>query len=310
MLNPNDMNKAHENIDREYIGTVENHDDPMKIGRLQVRVPELYGDIPKEHLPWANPSSGFGGGKGFGFFMIPTPGSKVRVRLFRGHPWTPEWIGTHWFEKEPPTESQISPPHNYLIKSPKGHLIDLHDDKPYVRIRDMHGNFVILNTEKDDLEIKVGNDSHQETGRDYDETVGRSKHTRTSQYLDEKVGTNRRTKAQASISFDAGTDVRIRGGASVYIEGGGAVNVKGATVYIEADAHVNVLGGVNVNIEGDGAVNVLALANLSLEAAADINILAGGAVNIDGSAVNIQSGLALPAGSASGADPANPKQPD
>ena len=273
MLNPNDMNKVHADLDREYIGTVENHDDPMKIGRLQVRVPELYGDIPKDHLPWANPSSSFGGGKGFGFFMIPTPGSKVRIRLFRGHPWTPEWIGTHWFQKEPPTESQISPPHNYLIKSPKGHLIDLHDDKPYVRIRDMHGNYIILNTEKDNLNVFVGNDMLHEVGRDHDETIGRSRHTRTGQYIDEKVGTSRRAKAQANIDFDAGVNVNIRGGAFVNIESGASLNVK---------------GGTTVNVQAGGAVN----------------ILGGGAVNIDGASVNIMTGRAVPAA------PARPQSPE
>lgn len=274
MLTPKDKARTGEPLDREYIGTVEDHSDPLGLGRLRIRIPEIYGDIPKDHLPWANPSASFGGGKGFGMFMIPTPGSKVRVRLFRGHPWTPEWIGTHWFQNEPPKESQISPPHNYLIKTPKGHLIDLHDDKPYVRIRDSKGNFIILNTEKSDLEIKVGNDSHQETDRDYDETVGRSKHTRTKAYMDEKIGSHRRTFAKASISFDALTQVHIRAGGSVFIEGGATVNI----------------------LSDGGPVNI--------ESATIINLLAGIAINLDAPVVNINSGAALPA------TPANPKHPD
>ena len=245
MLTHKDVVRANEEIDNEYVGVVENHEDPLKLGRLQVRVPELYGDIPTEHIPWANPCTGFGGGKGYGIFMIPPPGSKVRIRLFRGHPWTPEWTSAHWFEKEPPTESQLTSPHNYLIKTPKGHLIDLHDDRPYVRIRDMHGNFIILNTEKDDLEIKVGNDSHQETGRDYDETVGRSKHTGTEKFLDEKVGSSRRTKAQVNIDFDAGANVNIRAASTLSIEASGTVNIKGG-------GPVNIDGSV-VNINSGAA---------------------------------------------------------
>ncbi len=243
MLNPKDMQQANEDINAEYVGTVENHEDPMKLGRLQVRVPEIYGDIPKDHLPWANPGQSFGGGKDYGLFMIPIPGSKVRIRLFRGHPWAPEWFGTHWFEGEPPKESQLKTPHNYLIKTPKGHIIDMHDDKPYIRIKDKNGNFIILNTEKDDLDIKVGNDAHVETGKNYDETVGDGKHTKTAKVMDEKVGSDRRTKATASISFDAGTDVHIKGGASIYIDGGGTVNIKGGGIVAIDGASVQIMSG-------------------------------------------------------------------
>lgn len=243
LLSNNAVDQVNQDIDREYIGTVENHEDPMKLGRLQIRVPEIYGDIPKEHLPWANPSMGFGGGKNYGIFMIPPPGSKVRIRLFRGHPWTPEWIGTHWFDKEPPQESQLTQPHNYVIKTPKGHLIDLHDDRPYIRIKDKNGNFIILNTEKDNLEIKVGKDGHVETGRDLDESIGRSRHTSTGKVLDEKIGSSRRTKAQASISFDAGVSVHIKAGGTLNLQAGGAINIlAGGAVNIDG-ASVNIMSG-------------------------------------------------------------------
>lgn len=271
MLNPKETGKATESLEREYIGVVEDHNDPLGTGRLRIRIPELYGDIPKDHLPWATPAAGFGGGQGYGVFMIPKPGAKMRVRLFRGHPWTPEWIGTHWFKDEPPAESQISPPHNYLIKTPKGHLIDMHDDKPYIRIRDTHGNYITLNTEKDDIEIYVGHDLLHEVKRDHDETVGRSKHTRTSQYMDEKVGASRRTKAQASIDFDAGATVNIRGGGAVNIEAGAIVNILGSIVSIEAEAILSISSGV--------------------------------ALNLDAPIINLQAGASLPA------LPANPQSP-
>jgi uncharacterized protein involved in type VI secretion and phage assembly len=273
MLNRHDLQKPHAELEDEYVGTVEDHEDPKGLGRLRVRVPELYGDIPKDHLPWATPTAGFGGGSGYGVFMIPKPGAKVRVKLFRGHPWSPQWIGTHWANQEAPKESQISPPHNYVIKTPKGHLLDMHDDRPYIRIRDTHGNYIIINTEKDDIDVYVGNDLRHETGHNHDETVGNSKRVRTKNYLDEKIGSSRRTKALAAIDFDAGAAMNLRAG--------GVVN-------IEAGAVVNILGGGAVNIEGDAAVSVSA----------------GGLLSLDAPIIKINSGTSTPA------SPARPQSPE
>lgn len=243
MLHNKDMEKMDEELEVEHIGTVEDHKDPLGLGRLKVRIPEIYGDIPTEHLPWSNPSASFGGGKGYGVFMIPIPGSKVRVRLFRGHPWTPEWTGVHWFKDEPPLESQISPPHNYLIKTPKGHLIDMHDDNKYIRIRDLNGNYVTLDTSKDDLKIFVGHDVLEEAKNNVDETIGKSKHTKTGQFIDEKIGSSRRTKAQVNIDFQAGVSINIKATATVNIEASGIVNVKAGGIVAIDGASVLINSG-------------------------------------------------------------------
>lgn len=294
MLTISDMMKMTEkSLDQVFLGTVENNEDPLKIGRLQIRIPEIYGDIPKEHLPWASPSIGFGGGKGYGIFMIPALGSKVRVNLFRGHPWTPEWIGTHWFQGESPKEGQITPPVNYLIKTPKGLLFDMHDDRPYIRIKDTHGNFIIINTEKDNIEIYVGKDLRHQVGQDHDSTVGRSQHTKTGKFLDERIGSSRRMKATSDIHETAGGSKRTR-------TGGDLDEQVGISRRTEAGVHIDMEAGINVNIKAGGT--------LSLESGGDINIRATGSLNLDGlgGGTHIDSGAALPATPQS---PKNPQQP-
>lgn len=163
MLNSKNVERLQKGIEKYYTGVVEDHEDPLGLGRLRVRIPELYGSIPKEHIPWANPCSPFGGAgngspgyqeaSGYGFFFIPVPGSKVKVRLWRGHPWFPEWYGTHWFRNETPDEAQLNPPHNYVLKTPKGNLMDFHDDKPYMRLKDRGGNFIVLDTATDTIGV-------------------------------------------------------------------------------------------------------------------------------------------------------------
>lgn len=147
-------------FETDYIGTVEDNEDPNKQGRLKVRIPELYGSIPKDHLPWATTSSPFGGGSNYGFFMVPPKGAKVKIHLWRNHPWFPEWYGTHWFKGEVPSEAQLSPPLNYVFKTPEGHTLEFSDveGKKYIKFTDVNGNHIEFDSEKNDRNEDVGND--------------------------------------------------------------------------------------------------------------------------------------------------------
>ena len=64
---------------------VVNSNDKYKIGRIQVRIPELHGTpgqktyIKDEHLPWALPCLPFASGEDTGSFIIPVPGMTVWV---------------------------------------------------------------------------------------------------------------------------------------------------------------------------------------------------------------------------------------
>jgi hypothetical protein len=203
-------------IERTYVGEVVDHEDPNKLGRLKVRVPELYGSIPKDHIPWANPAEPFGGSSDYGHFYIPIPGSKVRIRLWRGHAWFPEWYGVHWFKGEPPNESQINPPHNYVIKTPKHHLIDLHDDNQYMRVKDFKGNYIILHTRREDIMIEVHTDSLVKEGGNSDETVGAKKRT--------KVGSSYSlgTAGPIHIKVTGSGDIAIDGAPNIWLNSGKA----------------------------------------------------------------------------------------
>jgi hypothetical protein len=83
-----------------YAGTVENNKDPLKLGRVKVRVPHVYGSsatgsgyIATNDLPWALPAGLPAGGSSAsgGFSQLPATGDKVWVRFLDGEPEKPIW---------------------------------------------------------------------------------------------------------------------------------------------------------------------------------------------------------------------------
>ena len=82
-----------------YGGVVENNQDPLKLGRLKVRVPQVYGCaggtgyIGTNDLPWALPVGLPAGSNKFsgGFSHLPEVGDKVWVRFLDGEQEKPIW---------------------------------------------------------------------------------------------------------------------------------------------------------------------------------------------------------------------------
>lgn len=80
-------------------GFVEFINDPLQVGRVKVRIPDIYGftdDVPTEDLPWAYVSFPFGGGHDFGSVSVPPVGSTVFVMFEHSNTDYPIVVGT-WF---------------------------------------------------------------------------------------------------------------------------------------------------------------------------------------------------------------------
>lgn len=83
-----------------YCGIAENVSDPLKLGRVKVRVPHVYGAsaagggvIGTNDLPWALPSGLPAGGsaESGGFSHLPNVGDHLYVRFLDGEPEKPIW---------------------------------------------------------------------------------------------------------------------------------------------------------------------------------------------------------------------------
>ena len=84
------------NLDKKYLGVVEDVDDPLKLGRAKVRVEWLFGkEMPVEDLPWARPQYAmFFGQDGFcGQVSVPKVGAIVGVTFYNGDIYAPVYNG-------------------------------------------------------------------------------------------------------------------------------------------------------------------------------------------------------------------------
>lgn len=91
--------RAKDLLDKQFLGIIEDDNDPKKEGRARIRVISLHDDITDiEHLPWAYPkqkSAYFGKDGKAGSISIPKKGSVVAVRFDGGNPYSPEYYAIH-----------------------------------------------------------------------------------------------------------------------------------------------------------------------------------------------------------------------
>ena len=81
-------------------GIVVDNADPLKLGRLKVRVTEAYGEQSSEVLPWAWPCFAYGGMPQMALYAVPEVGAGVWVEFQwkdgqpdASHPvWTGLWL--------------------------------------------------------------------------------------------------------------------------------------------------------------------------------------------------------------------------
>lgn len=102
---PRDLQVEVEKLTGFYRGVVEDNEDPLKAGRVRVRIhgvhtsskikTELEG-IPTNELPWAEPVLPIGEGSvsGFGVWGVPLQGSHVMCFFDNGNPLCPMYFGS------------------------------------------------------------------------------------------------------------------------------------------------------------------------------------------------------------------------
>jgi uncharacterized protein involved in type VI secretion and phage assembly len=153
-----------------YRGVVVDDQDPLRSGRVKIRVFGIYDNVPNEALPWAIYSDPFMGGQvGFGGFLIPDVGNHVWVFFENGDHHQPVYFAGAPFKDAHPKErlesdheenrGSISYPRNKSLRTKSGHVIEIDDTEGNSRITIIHksGTQITYQDNGDVYEHIVGN---------------------------------------------------------------------------------------------------------------------------------------------------------
>ncbi|MBN3947603.1 MAG: baseplate assembly protein [Nostoc sp. NMS7] len=104
----------------KYRGVVCDNNDPWKIGRVQAKVEEIFGNKPSG---WALPCVPYAG-KGVGLFLMPPEGALVWIEFENGDPDYPIWTGCFWADEKVPDIVPATPydPDTKVLKTDIGKI--------------------------------------------------------------------------------------------------------------------------------------------------------------------------------------------
>ena len=111
----------------KFRGVVSDNRDPLFMGRVRAKVPDVFGD--DNESGWAMACAPFVG-KGQGFFAVPDVGVGVWLEFEHGDPEYPVWTGCWWGSmNDIPQDALPLPTQKVVLKSIGGHTLTL-DDTP------------------------------------------------------------------------------------------------------------------------------------------------------------------------------------
>ena len=215
------VEKAEGRFYGKYRATVVDNADPEKRGRLKLKIPSVLGNDVVSG--WALPCAPYGGAADQGFYFIPEVDAAVWVEFEAGLLDYPIWVGTFWSKpggnSEVPKPNKVdgseesdvqSPPTRKIIKTLKGHTIQLEDadDGDLVMLLEAtNGNLIVMNSDG----IKI-TDSKNKT------TI-----TMNDSGLKVEAAQDIELKADGAVKITAGKDLELKATGDIKME---AVNVK------------------------------------------------------------------------------------
>lgn len=172
-----------------YLAAVVNTNDPLKLGRIQIRIPAIHGTarfqsfyLADSSLPWARPAIMSAAGNDMGSFLVPSTGSRVFVTFECNDLSKPLYFGGFFTkignkykyyndnsniytgeEIEITSDDRItdidSEAYQIIYKSLKGSTILMNDKdgKESIKIIDAAGQQIVLENDSDEALPRRGN---------------------------------------------------------------------------------------------------------------------------------------------------------
>jgi uncharacterized protein involved in type VI secretion and phage assembly len=129
----------------KFRGIVTDNKDPLMIGRVRAKVPDVFGDL---ESGWAMPCAPFGG-NATGFFAIPAEGAGVWIEFEHGDPDYPIWSGCWWGSAAELPPVLLTPPYKKMMIKTEGGNSILLDDTPGtggITLETSGGQRIIINS--------------------------------------------------------------------------------------------------------------------------------------------------------------------
>ena len=125
----------------KYRGLVTDNQDPLSLGRLKARVPEVLGDVA---TGWALPAAPYAGA-GVGIYAVPAKDAGVWIEFESGDVSRPIWTGCWWGDRQLPKDEtgSDSSPSRKIIRTDEGLLLALDDGGKTITLSDSNGNNLI-----------------------------------------------------------------------------------------------------------------------------------------------------------------------
>ena len=134
----------------KYLGIVIDNDDPKKLGRVRVQVPEVFGD---ETTGWCLPCSPYAG-NGVGLAAVPPVGSLLFVEWPAGDTTrVPIWSGGAWPDGD---GVQDAGPETLVLTTPAGHKVVLRDESGSEAIEIEAASGAKVSLSNDGISIEFG----------------------------------------------------------------------------------------------------------------------------------------------------------
>ena len=132
----------------KYRGVVVHNNDPLRMGRLRARVPEVLGE---QESGWAMPCVPYAG-DGSGQYPIPEPGTGVWIEFEAGDPSRPIWSGCWWADGQLPADNggKRGVPSLRIIRSEQGLMLTFDDSSQVITVSDESGSSLL------EIQVKEG----------------------------------------------------------------------------------------------------------------------------------------------------------
>lgn len=255
-----------------FVGIVENVEDPEMNNRVQVRIlgyhPDAEGAISINDLPWALIEKGAFNTNtkkfGYGPHML-MKGSTVKGHFLDGNDAqmpmiTGTWDGeddTHDLIKgkntlnkelmssngikEPKSKYDAKYPHNKVLSTPSGHIIEIDDTPNAERIHIYHksGTFIEIHPNGETVYKHKSNSYFLTQGDCSQITQGNYQHniTGNAKFI---IGGDCTFEVNGSFNVQSGKTVNIKSGSSANIQAGGSITIKASGTLTGKAAIINM----------------------------------------------------------------------